>query len=585
MKQKTYRFFELDNLETILEEIANLEDYRVSSGILMQLYNPRLNVDEDKMVQMINNICPKAVLSGMTCASLAEELYDLRNEPLQLSVSYFFDTQLVRLEFDLNEISMFVSGRIMNEKLDELTNVKCIQTFYVSAYSSIHAFSTEFNHRNIPMFGAKAGRNIYAKNAAHIYGSKCFNNGIICIAFLSTALSIFMDNNLGWQEIGSEMVMTKVDGDRIVSEVDNISAVEVYEKYLKVKPNEYFVQNVCEFPFILHRKDEFVARVPQAFNEDGGIIFNSDVYQGEHFRLSYALPQNILTETKRELESISWLRPEAIYFFECGNRQRFLRKYYRQELVMFANFFPENSNTTGYAELFSTPNEPICDLNSALVIVGLAENPESKDLFIGSKKDYVIEQEENPKREIPFIDRILTFLESTSKELDAVNTQLGKLAFTDQLTKVYNRWELERNINNAIGLAQNGSSFALLFFDIDHFKHVNDTFGHDVGDLVLREIVNIVKKELKPDHVFGRWGGEEFLYLIPDMDEAKAMEYADYIRKNIENTCLVMVRQVTVSIGVTIIKKDDTLETFVKRADDALYEAKETGRNKVVFKL
>ena len=225
----------------------------------------------------------------------------------------------------------------------------------------------------------------------------------------------------------------------------------------------------------------------------------------------------------------------------------------------------------------------MCDLNSALVIVGLTENKYSKDLFVHGSCGFLIEQDEDERREVPFFERILTFLESTSKDLDELNKQLGKIAFTDQLTKVYNRWELERSINEAITLAQNGSSYSLLFFDIDHFKHVNDTYGHDVGDVVLKSIVNIVKDFIEDNHVFGRWGGEEFLYLFPNSDVEKALEFAERIRQTIDDTCFVTVQHLTVSIGVTMIRPEDTIDTFVKRADEALYNAKETGRNKVVF--
>ncbi len=582
MKQKTYRFFDCSNLENILKEINTSEDYDKASGILMQLYNPRLDADEERLVKCINERCSKAILTGMTCASIAEEEFDLKDQPIQLSVSYFFRTNLFVYEYDLNALTMFVAGRLMNEKLDELENVKCMQTFYVSPSSSIIVYAKEFSHKNLPVFGAKAGRNIRVKNTAHVYGTKCYDNAIVSVIFQSKDLSVFMENDLGWQEIGSSKVISKVDGDRIVSEIDGMPAVDVYKKYLKVSANEYFVQNVCEFPFIIHRNGERIARVPQGFDENGAIIFNSDVFQGEHFRLSYSVPKKLLQKTNDDIKDFSWLRPEAVYFFECGNRQRFLREEYFNELNLYENFFKECSSTTGYSELYSTPNDSIADLNSALVIVALTENPESKDLFKSADVGISFDENEKNDQEVPFVERILTFLESTSKELDDLNKELGKVAYTDQLTKIYNRWELEKNINEAISLAQNGCSFALLFFDIDHFKIVNDTYGHDVGDLVLKSIVSVVRGFLDENHVFGRWGGEEFLYLFPGADMESALELAERIRRTIDETCFITVQHVTVSIGVTMIDKDDTIDSFVKRADEALYQAKETGRNKVV---
>ncbi len=101
--------------------------------------------------------------------------------------------------------------------------------------------------------------------------------------------------------------------------------------------------------------------------------------------------------------------------------------------------------------------------------------------------------------------------------------------------------------------------------------------------MVLKSIVNIVKEFIEDNHVFGRWGGEEFLYLFPNSDVEKALEFAERIRQTIDDTCFVTVQHITVSIGVTMIRPEDTIDTFVKRADEALYNAKETGRNRVVI--
>ncbi|MBO6239962.1 MAG: diguanylate cyclase [Butyrivibrio sp.] len=583
MRQKTYRFYDCNELSSIISEITSSKEYISASGILMQLYNPRLDIDEDLLVGELNEKCSKALLTGMTVASIAEEEFDIKDDPVQLSVSYFFKTKLYRYEYDLNTTTMFVAGRIMNEKIDELGDVKCMQTFYVTPSSSILVYSKEFSHQDLPVFGAKAGRNIRALNTAHVYGSKCYNNAIVSVVFQSKDLSLFMDNNLDWEEIGNEMVVSKVDGDRIVAEIDGKPAIEVYRKYLKVSPNKFFVQNVCEFPLVFKRNESIIARVPQGFTEDGGIVFNSDVFQGEHFRLSYSFPEKLLKKTAVEISAFSWLRPEGVYFYECGNRQRFLGAIYKKEYEIFREFFPEYSSTAGYSELFAVPKSPISDLNSALVTVGLTENKCSRDLFVPGDCGLSIEEDDDNNREIPFFERLLTFFESTSKDLDELNKKLGKVAFTDQLTKIYNRWELERNINEAITLAQSGKKYSLLFFDIDHFKHVNDTYGHDVGDTVLKSIVNIVRGFIEENHVFGRWGGEEFLYLFPNEDIDKAVELAEKIRQTIDDTCFVTVRHLTVSIGVTMIRADDTIESFVKRADEALYKAKETGRNRVVI--
>jgi len=118
-------------------------------------------------------------------------------------------------------------------------------------------------------------------------------------------------------------------------------------------------------------------------------------------------------------------------------------------------------------------------------------------------------------------------------------------------------------------------------FDIDHFKKVNDTCGHAVGDYVLKTISQIVKGTMREIDYLIRWGGEEFLAIALDTDLRGAEMLAEKIRKVIENYNFDKIGRVTVSFGVTQFRQDDTENSFMKRVDDALYQAKEKGRNRV----
>jgi diguanylate cyclase (GGDEF)-like protein len=118
-------------------------------------------------------------------------------------------------------------------------------------------------------------------------------------------------------------------------------------------------------------------------------------------------------------------------------------------------------------------------------------------------------------------------------------------------------------------------------FDIDHFKGINDTFGHDAGDNVLKKLAEIVKKEIRDTDIFARWGGEEFIILLPNTQVNGGTEFAERLRKKIEDKNFKNPETVTVSLGVTAFKTDDTEDSFLKRVDDGLYLAKKNGRNRV----
>ena len=120
-------------------------------------------------------------------------------------------------------------------------------------------------------------------------------------------------------------------------------------------------------------------------------------------------------------------------------------------------------------------------------------------------------------------------------------------------------------------------------FDIDHFKSINDTYGHDVGDSVLREISALVRSDIRRSDFFARWGGEEFMVLLPASDMDRAVEAAERLREAVEASDFTGVpRQITSSFGVAMRRPAESSDEFVKRVDQALYDAKEAGRNQVV---
>lgn len=584
MLQKQFTFQTLDELNRICSQISESDSYQTASGILLQLSNPRLDTDDDKIMEIIREKCGKACLIGITSANIADLEFDISENPAELNVTYFRTTTLTKFDYDMTQMTGFVAGRILNEQLQQLPDAKCMMICYSCSSAVSHAFHEEISHHKIPIFGAKAGRSIRALNTAYVYGSTARADGITVVIFSGRDLRFYMDNCLGFKEIGIEMTVTQTSGDQIITEIDHKPAVDVYSKYLNVRPNRYFVQNVCEFPLVFHRRNCVVSRVPSACGEDGSIHFTSDVIKGEHFRLSYGNPDQLLRIVNQSSENLKKFRPEAVFLFECGNRVRFLKTAANQDTASYRAFFPELSVSVGYAELFFSSTGDGSALNSALVAVGLTEDASAKNTVrtcLNEIRDTPEPEQENEY--VPFVDRILHLLETTSGELDSLNKELGRIAYTDQLTRIYNRWELENKLHEILKLRESDHAPAsLLFMDIDHFKRVNDTFGHDVGDMVLRATVDLIKESLQPKHVFGRWGGEEFIYALPDTPLPEAMAFAEKLRAKIEENCYVTVKHITMSFGVTAVKDNDSLESFVKRADEALYQAKKGGRNRVV---
>jgi two-component system, cell cycle response regulator len=164
-----------------------------------------------------------------------------------------------------------------------------------------------------------------------------------------------------------------------------------------------------------------------------------------------------------------------------------------------------------------------------------------------------------------------------------------EMAITDQLTGLHNRRYMSRHLDTLItGAAKSGKPIAFLIFDIDHFKRVNDTYGHDIGDEVLREFAGRVAANVRGIDLACRYGGEEFVVVMPDTDMEFAYSVAERLRKSVETTPFAISRDpnqlnVTISIGIAGSSGvGDTAAALLHRADQALYRAKTGGRNQVV---
>lgn len=174
---------------------------------------------------------------------------------------------------------------------------------------------------------------------------------------------------------------------------------------------------------------------------------------------------------------------------------------------------------------------------------------------------------------------------SSGKDVTAeamMQQEIEHIASTDILTGIYNRYKFEELFMLELERAQRFQTpLSLILIDIDHFKVVNDSCGHDVGDEVLKCLVEIVQKHIRKIDIFARWGGEEFLVLAPNTDLKDVYTLAEKLRKTVESSKFPVVQNITISIGVSQLEKNDSFNQLFKRADQALYFAKDNGRNQV----
>ena len=162
--------------------------------------------------------------------------------------------------------------------------------------------------------------------------------------------------------------------------------------------------------------------------------------------------------------------------------------------------------------------------------------------------------------------------------------RIEELSITDPLTQLYNRLHLQNSFKRELEMANRyKSTFSVILMDVDNFKAINDTYGHDLGDRVLIDISNALKENIRSVDVLGRWGGEEFLIICHEANAAQSVNIAEKLRKAVEKLVFEGVGSLTCSFGISEYRLgEESSDDVVKRADDALYLAKESGKNKVI---
>ncbi|WP_310697755.1 diguanylate cyclase [Marinospirillum sp.] len=180
------------------------------------------------------------------------------------------------------------------------------------------------------------------------------------------------------------------------------------------------------------------------------------------------------------------------------------------------------------------------------------------------------------------IRRVNARLYQAESELLEKNSELERVSITDKLTGCYNRHHLDRVLTEQVSLARrHARPMSIVLFDLDYFKAVNDNYGHQIGDEVLKSFARLVEQKVRTSDVFGRWGGEEFLLICPETSCNQAFQAAEKIRKALEeHECPLGIEQ-RISAGVMALKEGMTLDQLLSGADYQLYQAKAAGRNRV----
>ena len=398
--------------------------------------------------------------------------------------------------------------------------------------------------------------------------------GLLAITYAGPELHVHASLNFGWKPLGREFTITKMIGSHIVEEIDHQPAANIYEQYLGIRPDKNFARDTLAFPVFVRRGGSYVARHTIGCGPQGSLLFIADLHEGETIRLAYGDPREMIEDAKAGYADMAAFRPEALSILSCYAHRMFLHGDVKFELAPARDIAPSQGFYT-YGEIFRFAGR-VGVHNMMLLTVGFREG--KKPL---SPLPVRGEMPTRLKDSLLLVERLVRFVSATTAELETANEELDRMARTDRLTQIANRGETESTLKNAVAVAEkNHTPVSVLMLDIDNFKKVNDIYGHDVGDRVLTETSKVLRAHVRQGDTVGRWGGEEFLLILPHTDEQAAVQVAERIREAVAALRILPgERGFTASFGVARIAPGESFEAFYQRVDAALYEAKHSGKN------
>ena len=411
------------------------------------------------------------------------------------------------------------------------------------------------------------------------------NEGFVIMLFRGT-VKVLTRSVLGWQPLGRQVTITAMDGNMVIKELDHI-AVNFYEKYLKIDPSVDFDKKTLSFSLVVEKDGVELARLPMSCRKDGSLVFNIALHVGDKLRMAYGDPNEIINGSRRVLGRIRDFGPQGMLLFSCVVRRYYLKDDVNQILSAYERITPAAGGYTR-GEIDRIEGH-VYTMNMNLVSAAFREETKDHKRTIaditGDPSHMENDSALNLDDSLSTVQRLASFITVTSKELSDAYQKLAFVAGHDSLTDLLNRGRIEWVLRHLIeDTNKTHHTFSAIMIDIDSFKHINDTYGHSVGEDVLIRLADIMKNGVRPTDYAGRWGGDEFVILLPDTDIDQSEKVADRMRRNFaEADILPDGKAVTASFGVTTSYEGETLESFYRRMDSALYTAKGAGKNQVIL--
>lgn len=495
MNQYNYNISSIDSLLNILQSKEIIASYN-SLSQLVQIFSAK---NDSKWFRLLKNtireVFPSAIIVGASTVGEINEGKMLTDSTV-IMFSFFEKSLLYIFSYECKTGNDEAIGKALAKDFalinSDIKGMLLLSTPLSNDSSKLFHSIIECNV-SYPIFGGGAGDYETLQNSMVFDGIRCFKQGVIAVAFCGNDLHIEPYTYLGWQPLSKEMTITEIDN-MTVKTINGSPAFSVYEKYLGIKADENFFQNVLEFPFLFYRNGQVIARVPFFANKkDGSIQFVADIKQGENFRIGYGNPKTITRESKYIQGLMHNFQPDAIFLYTCICRRFFMQKDVDMETSPLNNIAPTAGFYTCGEFYANSTNNAL--LNSTMVAVGIREGikEENKEVLMPLQTESTkqnIDPYENQHTKI--ISRLLLFINATIKELEEQNQELKLL--NDQKNEILGI--AAHDLRSPIGIIKGFSELL-----IDHIDGPNKQYANIINDTsskmlhLINEILDISKIE------------------------------------------------------------------------------------------
>jgi len=580
----------IQHLTHVFTGLAGLEDDIVNGAIayanqdssaqLVQIYSG--SVDKQmvgSIVDTIKSLLPNASIVGATTSGeVASGL--LKTRKIVIGFTFFEATQLKVLTFSGEkgeEAALAAQAALLLVEPDlKLAAVLALVTAVdLDAPEFLQGLEQPLG--GVPLFGGGAGTYEADRKTFVINEHGLVNSSVAVVGFYSDELSVYQQKYLGWQPLSKSMNITELAGRDLIS-VDNSPALDVYRRYLKLSEEDDFFSTTMAFPFLFERGDDLIARVPISVEQNGVLRFTADIHQ-ESFRIGYGNIDEMVQAAHTRIEDVQQFSPEAIFVFSCVCRRYLMQDSVNLETEPLESVAP----TFGFYTFGEFQGQDEYVHYSHCITTACLREGDSRALDKqheeNSITNAIADNDPYINQHAKIVSHLLTFADAVTAELEESVKVVSTKAEMDALTKLANRMSLDQALAEQITEAEKARVFSAILIDIDHFKQINDSYGHLAGDHVLVRTAEILNEQLRSNDLLGRWGGEEFLVLVSDADADSAQVVAEKLRAALDAAEFDGAGHVTASFGVAEYRRGDTAASLVARADAALYVAKRSGRN------